>query len=117
MENQQEEVKQSVSIYTDHNGVAVLCDKPGHFYHISDSDGKLLDICLFQDGPIKDVGVNGIQNEHLLAILINRLAYLNNVFRCEENEAALQNLKNALDHLEARTRNRMARNVEGSFKA
>ena len=69
----------------------------------------------FQNGPIKEVGVNGITQEALLAILIDRMrsfqagAYAN---KC--NESALQALEVALDELQARTRERIARQVEGT---
>ena len=44
----------------------------------------------FQNGPIGEVGVNGITNEALLAILIDRLeGFQSSKYACEENETAL----------------------------
>jgi hypothetical protein len=70
---------------------------------------------LFQNGPIAEVGVNGVTHEALLAILIDRLTgFQAGPFACEENAAALANLDRAADALHCRTRARMARGVEGT---
>jgi hypothetical protein len=69
----------------------------------------------FQNGPIGEVGVNGVTNEVLLAIVIDRLeGFQSSKFACEENERALEHCKDALAALEDRTRNREARGVEGT---
>ena len=107
-------MKENKHIYTDHNGIAVICDEPGHAYHVSDENNVLISVVSFQDGPIKEAGINGMQNEHLIAILVDRLEFLDSKFPCDSNKAAITNLKNALEHLEARTKNRIARNVEGT---
>lgn len=70
---------------------------------------------LFQNGPINEVGVNGVTHEALLAILIDRLeAFQAGKFANSYNEQALSCLRNAQDALQARTRERMARDVEGT---
>lgn len=70
---------------------------------------------LFQHGPIAEVGVNGVTHEALLAILIDRLeAFQRGAFANRYNEAALIDLRNAQGTLQARTRERMARGVEGT---
>lgn len=86
---------------------------PGHHYAIRTENAELLDL-KFQNGPVKSNGVNGITSEALLAILINRTTILNNNFPCEENRAAIHAMKTALELFEQRTRDRMARNVEGT---
>ena len=72
----------------------------------------------FQDGPIKDVGVNGIQNEDLLDILIDRLEYLQEKdggkYACEENDDSLALLKATLRRQTIRTTKRQQRNIEGT---
>lgn len=69
----------------------------------------------FQNGPIKEVGVNGITHEALLAILIDRLrGFQSGAYACYENEAALMYLEHALAWLHRRTREREARGVEGT---
>lgn len=71
----------------------------------------------FQDGPIGEVGVNGVTNEVLLAIVIDRLeGFQSSQWACHENAAALENCRNALGCLEARTKDREARGVEGTHK-
>lgn len=68
----------------------------------------------FQDGPIQEVGVNGISNEVLLAIVADRLAcFQAGPFACEENAAALSHVMDAMAVLAKRTRDRVARGVEG----
>lgn len=72
-------------------------------------------IVLFQNGPIAEAGgVNGISQEALMAILIDRLrAFQTGPFACRENAVALTHLETALMWLQKRTRDRMARGVEG----
>jgi hypothetical protein len=69
----------------------------------------------FQRGLIKEAGVNGISNEALLAILIDRLeGFQNGPFRCRENAFALTKLEEAMHWLQERTRKRVERGVEGT---
>lgn len=69
----------------------------------------------FQNGPIAEHGVNGISNEAMLAIVEDRLAcFQTGEYACYENEAALLCVKEALGHLFKRTRDRLARGVEGT---
>jgi len=71
----------------------------------------------FQDGPIQEVGVNGCQNEDLIAIVIDRLRYFQaGKFSCRENAIALTHLEDALHWLEHRTRERAKRGVEGKME-
>lgn len=69
----------------------------------------------FQNGPISDVGVNGITNEVLLAIVIDRLeGFQSSKWACTENQMALDHLHEALRTLEERTKKRTERGVEGT---
>ena len=69
----------------------------------------------FQNGPIGDVGVNGISNEALLAIVEDRLAgFQSGPYSCWENGMALQHVRDAMKSLHARTQKRVARGVEGT---
>lgn len=86
----------------------------------------------FQNGPIGEAGFNGFSNEALLAVLIDRMRgfqFLRNgtgsgdfnfkapgPYACRENELALVHLEAALMWLQKRTRDRMARGVEGTHK-
>lgn len=74
-------------------------------------------ILSFQKGPIKEVGVNGITNEALLAILIDRMeGFQKGKFKCVDNQIALEHMKVALEALQDRTRERMLRGVEGTHE-
>ena len=69
----------------------------------------------FQHGPIGEVGVNGVTNEALLAIVADRLrGFQSSKYACKENAAALASVMDALGALESRTRAREARGVEGT---
>lgn len=69
----------------------------------------------FQNGPIQEHGVNGISGEALLAVNIDRLrSFQAGPFACRENAVALTHLETAMMWLQKRTRDRMARGVEGT---
>ncbi len=113
-----------------------VCDEPGagganHLYRITGFDpttnpSDLLaepedDIArifiLFQNGPIKESGVNGITQEALLAIVIDRLrSFQSGPFSCRENAIALTKCEEALMWLKKRTLDRTARGVEGTHQ-
>lgn len=71
----------------------------------------------FQNGPIAESGVNGLTQEVLLAIVIDRLeGFQSGKFACQDNALALEYTRSAQKALQKRTRERMARNVEGTNK-
>ncbi len=103
--------------------VTVL-DEPGpgganHKYNVRWEEKDGLDsycALYFQNGPIREVGVNGITHEALLAILIDRLeGFQRGKFACDANARALYWLTEAKDALMGRTRERAARGVEGTM--
>lgn len=68
----------------------------------------------FQDGPIGEVGVNGVTIEALLAMYIDQLqGFQAGEFACEDNKDALRSLRCAMADLHARTEDRIKRGVEG----
>lgn len=72
-------------------------------------------VLLFQNGPIAEVGVNGITPEVLLAILADRLrGFQAGPYACAENQAALKYVEAAKYSLHSRTKARMDRGVEGT---
>lgn len=82
----------------------------------AETNDKIQDIH-FQEGPIKEVGVNGVNNEDLILMIITRLeSFQNSDFKCDENELALNHLYGAIDALRSRTNARNARGVEGTSK-
>jgi hypothetical protein len=69
----------------------------------------------FQNGPIDQVGVTGISNEALLAIVEDRLiGFQSGPFACRENAVALTKLQECVMWLQKRTRDRDSRGVEGT---
>jgi hypothetical protein len=71
----------------------------------------------FQEGPVKEVGVNGITGESLIAIVIDRLkGFQTGKFPCRENAIALTHLETALMWMNKRTAERIQKGVEGKDK-
>lgn len=60
---------------------------------------------------------DGTTTEEVLQVLIDRVTKLNSQWPCRENSLAITNLEQALMWLEKRTRDRVARGVEGHNKA
>ena len=88
---------------------------PHHFTVTETGTGKVLANVDFQEGPIKEVGVNGIHNEDLIAMVIARLeGFQNSEYRCRDNQVAITHLETALLWLRKRTMGREKRNVEGT---
>lgn len=71
----------------------------------------------FQNGPIHEVGANGISGEALLAIVEDRLkSFQVGPYACRENALALTHIQEAMHWLHHRTRERMQRGVEGTHQ-
>jgi hypothetical protein len=89
--------------------------KAAHKYNILKEDGSILAVLDFQDGPISESGVNGLMNEELLAIIVDRLEHFQEgEFRCRENALAITKIEEAMHWLRHRTEGRKARGVEGT---
>ena len=89
-----------------------------HVYFVTRAeDGHGLCHVHFQKGPIKETGVNGVCNEDLINMVIDRLEHFQkSPFRCRENALAITKLEEALLWLRKRTMQREARGVEGTHK-
>jgi hypothetical protein len=71
----------------------------------------------FQEGPIKECGVNGVCNEDLIAMVICRLEHFQkSEFACRENALAITKLEEALLWLRKRTMGRENKGIEGTHK-
>ena len=71
----------------------------------------------FQKGAMKDVGFNGVSDEALIAIVIDRLrGFQSGPFSCRENALALTKLEEAMHWLNHRTADRQIHGVEGTHK-
>jgi hypothetical protein len=98
------------------------CDEKGagnanHLYSIVKSLNPevILGTINFQDGPIKESGVNGVMNEDLIAIVIDRMqGFQSGEYACRENAIALTKLEEAMMWLRKRTSDRERRGVEGT---
>lgn len=72
---------------------------------------------LFQNGPIGEVGVNGLTHEVLLAIVADRLrSFQKGPFATKANACALTHIEEAQHWLQQRTLERMRRGVEGTHQ-
>ena len=104
-----------------------VLDDPGqgnacHLYGVTSDEPRNADTppavtlpVRFQNGPIQEFGVNGISQEALLAIVEDRLlGFQSGPYACRENAIALTHIQDAMMWLQRRTRERMARNVEGT---
>ena len=105
----------------------VIClDEPGaggacHKYIVNDASltghgiSPEFAVINFQNGPIKENGVNGCHQEDLLAIVIDRLQHFQaGEYKCRENAIALIMIEEALMWLRTRTQDRIDRGVEGT---
>lgn len=101
----------------------LVLDEPGqggacHHYQVQDGAGNVLLEVKFQNGPIQEVGLNGVQQEHLLAIVADRLrSFQAGPFSSRYNSIALTKCEEALMWLQRRTVDRIRRGVEGYNKA
>jgi len=68
-----------------------------------------------QNGPIKEVGVNGCQVDTLIAAAHKIIHGLNNNYPCKENSRCLMHLDKAMGELGRRTIRREAAGVEGTL--
>ena len=101
-----------------------VLDEPGgggacHVYQMSGYHEKTVDetavVIRFQNGPINEVGVNGLTHEVLLSIVADRLrSFQAGPFSCKENACALTKIEEAQHWLQSRTLARMRRGVEGT---
>ncbi len=99
----------------------VAADEPGsgganHVYDITPTRGNAKGVRIeFQNGPLKEAPPNGLTNEALLAIVIDRLeGFQSGKFACADNQEALEHVTAAMVVLKRRTEARLARGVEGT---
>ena len=80
------------------------------------SDGNVVQFKI-QDGPIKEVGVNGIQAVDMLFFCKELFKSLNNEFPCQANRLTIAKIEEAICWQDVRTKDRESRGVEGKNKA
>lgn len=86
----------------------------GHRVYINDETNTIG--FRIQNGPIKEVGVNGCQVDLLIEAARMIIEGLNEQYPCVENSRALQHLMSALGALHKRKEDRESRGVEGFNK-
>lgn len=89
-----------------------------HEYRIvvgrDDGQDNLVTDLKFQNGGLKEVGPNGITDQALIAIVIDRVRCFNDgPYRCRENSMVITKLEEALLWMEKRSNDRARRGVEG----
>jgi len=90
-------------------------DAPHHFEIITADDVEIVGRINFQEGPIKECGVNGIANEDALIMVLARLeGFQRGKYACRENAIAITKLEEALMWLRKRTMGRAQRGAEGT---
>lgn len=88
-----------------------------HHFKVETVDGNEIGQINFQEGPIKECGINGVNNEDLLLMVLTRLeAFQTSQYRCIENQQAIDAINEAIDSLRKRTNKRINRGVEGTSK-
>lgn len=98
-----------------------VLDSPGvggacHLYSMGLKGGGE-QVIHFQEKPRKEVGVNGVSIEALLAICKDRLeGFQTGKFVHMTNQIALEHVDKALEALHVRSRDRVKRGVEGVLK-
>ncbi len=112
------ELKTHIVEGKNHNERVAVLDEvgPGGAHHsYALGQGGRPDLILeFQKGGIQEVGVNGISNEQLLAVLIDRFeGFMSGPFPTIETMSALEHCRTAMAVLHERTQKRLARDVEG----
>ena len=94
---------------------------PGHRYKLDLFEDKsqsteiqfIQKECInLETGELKTIN-DGITNEQLIEVLVDRMKSMQAKFPCRENEIATTHLETALLWLEKRTADRKKRNVEG----
>lgn len=71
---------------------------------------------IIQNGPVKEVGLNGVQATDMLEYIKFLFHNLNQTFSCRENSLTITKIEEALHWQWARDKDRNNRNVEGYEK-
>lgn len=79
------------------------------------SPSDIVTVVNFQEGPVKENGINGLHNEDLLLMVLTRLqSFQESPYACRENEKAIEKLEECVMWLRKRTLDREMRNVDGT---
>lgn len=95
-----------------------MSEEPKSVYHLKpfeEGDAKQ-EIFFFEKNADGTKRSGGTTLEEMLRVSIERLQDLNSRFSCRENSIAITKMQEALMWLNERTRDRIARGVEGEHK-
>ncbi len=85
-----------------------------HYYLFRPKTGRFNHL-IFQQGPRKEVGINGITLDDVVAVAIDHIeGWQATPFACEQNDAILGHLNAILDLCNDRHADREARGVKGT---
>lgn len=88
---------------------------PHHFLVKDVNTDEIIGRVDFQEGPINEVGINGVNNEDLILMVLTRLqSFQGSEYACRENAVAITKLEESLMWLRKRTQERELRGVEGT---
>ena len=107
-----DEAKKDGNLFTDDK-----FDEHQKKFHILICDKENIISFKIQDGPIKEVGVNGCQIDDAIELFKKVVEGLNKKFPCRENSMMITKLDEALMWSEKRKKDREKRGVEGQSKA
>ena len=96
-----------------HHQYVIEVVKPAY---TGDQQDQIVERCElnFQNGGLKEVGPNGITDQALLAITLDRMRGFNDgPYRCRENSIIITKLEEAMMWMEKRSNDRSRRSVEG----
>ena len=97
--------------------VEVIPNNKNYFGNTKYVEPRVLAEINFQEGPIKECGVNGVANEDLINMVICRLeGFQKSEYACRENALAITKLEEALMWIRKRTVGRENRGVEGTHQ-
>lgn len=86
----------------------------GHVYELETYENKTPLTLMFISKKGKEIVHDGVTNEELLDVLIDRMKWLDNRLPSPENQSVIEHLELSLELLKFRTAQRLAQNVEGT---
>lgn len=92
-----------------------MIDIDAQFIEIDDKENTIK--FKIQDGPVKEVGVNGCQIDDMISVAKMIVQALNHQCPCVENAKTIAYLSGAIVCLRRRRADREARGVEGTSRA
>lgn len=84
------------------------------FIYIIEDNGDNGIAFKIQNGPVKEVGVNGCQVDTMIEVCKKMIEGLNEKFPCQENILVLEHLEQALNWLNIRKKRREQQGIEGT---